>query len=169
MSYASQIERLPLSITDMTFKTGTWTNTIDVGQNFATKTAATEFSVIIMPFDIPRRGNFRGAKLTSLELFYRVAAANLTAVPVVTLYRRDTDAVVATATGQVAIVTIPTTNDGVVTASSNDRLLNVTVTNPDWDFETKNKAVYQLEVGFNCAATTVLRAYSATAIYEQLT
>lgn len=160
--------QLPISIKKMDFATGTWTFNQSSGVVFMSKSAADETSTITIPIHIPRRNDQYGARLKEIKFPYRATTANLDAVPSVTLYRNEFDLVVAGATGDAAATAVTTTNDGVVTANAKDRLLTITVSSPEWDFSTESLATYTLVLGFNCGATTVLRAYSAFAIYDEL-
>lgn len=157
-------------ITQMIFTTGTWTNTQSSGAVYAAKTAADNTPVITIPITPPggRRADQFGTKLTKIEIPYRATTADLDAVPGAVLYRSDEDLVVAGATGDVSVATVTTTNDGVVTADANDRLLTVTVTSPAYDYDTEAKCTYNLVLTMNCAAGTVLWIYAAKAYFEAL-
>lgn len=168
-SAVAQEIRKPIGFAAATIVTGTWTPTFSSGSSFSLKTATAETSNIYIPLSLERNSRFRGVRLKSIDLYVRITTADLSSAPTLTLFRRDYDAVVAGATGDATVVTVPTTNNAVVTADANDRLWTVTVTNPEWDLDTEAEATYMLQVTLPCAASTVVRFYHATAVFEQLT
>lgn len=157
-----------VSLKDLNIATGTWTYTNTSGLLYMLKTAADETSVITFMLPFARRSDQFGVKLKSVEIPLRVITADLDAAPTAVIYRNDFDLVVAGATGDAATVTIPTTDNGVVTADSNDRMLTITVTSPDWDFTTEAKCNYTCSLSLNCAATTVVRIYPPVVNYEAI-
>jgi hypothetical protein len=161
-----RVQSIPLKT--LNFATGTWTYTQSTGATYYLKTATAETSVVTIPIDIPRRADQFGVKLLSIKLPIRVITADLTAAPTIALYRQDYDLVNSTANGDAVFTAITTTNNGVVTADSNDRLLTVAVTAPDWDYSTQTLAHYVLNVSFAAAATSVIRVYCPFVTYEAL-
>lgn len=168
MSETLKNRTLPISVKQMNFATGTWTYTYASGIEKMRKTATDETATVTIPIHIPRQSDQHGVKLKSIDVMIRVATADLDAVPGCTLYRQDFDLVVAGATGDQAAVAVTTTDNGVVTADAQDRLLTITVTNPALDYGTETTCAYLLELTFNAAASTVVDVYKAFAKYEEL-
>jgi hypothetical protein len=74
-----------------------------------------------------------------------------------------------TAGTNVDATTVTMTNDGVVINTVTDRLLTITVRAPDFDYASGVSHIsYNLDVVFNCGATTVLTVYDAIAVYDDL-
>ena len=153
----------------MTFTTGTWTPTFASGRSSNVKTAGDTTSTIDIPISLPRRAGEHGVKLTGLDIAYRNTTAALDAVPTLVLYRQDYDAVVAGATGDVAITTIPTTGNAVVTEDANDRLMSFTVTTPIWDVTAESNATYFARLTIDAAASSVVSILGAVVKYNELT
>lgn len=160
--------RVPVSLKSLNIATGTWTYTNSSGLLYMLKTATDETSVITYTLPIPRKANQYGVKLKKIYNPLRVITADLDAAPTSVIYRNDFDLVVAGASGDVATATITTTDDGVVTADANDRLLTTTVSSPDWDYDTEAMCQYVHSLSLNCAATTVVRIYPPIVEYDEL-
>lgn len=160
--------RLPVSVKDLNIATGTWTYTVTSGAIYMLKTATDETSVITFSLPIPRRSDQFGVKLRKVEVPIRVITADLDAAPTCVIYRIDNDLIVAGATGDHAVATVATTDNGVVTADAQDRKLIITVTTPDWDYDTEAECQYNCSISLNCAGT-VVRVYPPVIVYDELT
>ena len=160
--------RVPVSLKDLNIATGTWTYTNSSGLLYMLKTAADETSVITYTLPIARRSDQFGIKLIGIYNPIRVTTANLDAAPTSVIYRNDFDLVVAGASGDVTTATITTTNNGVVTADANDRMLITTVDSPEWDHATEAECNYTHSLTLDCAAGTVVRIYPPIVVYDEL-
>jgi hypothetical protein len=166
--YTTVEKQLPIPLQTMYFATGTWTLTNTSGMIYMLKTATDETSTIITPIHLPRRTASHGVKLKSIKIPVRVTTADLDAAPSSVLYRNDFDLVVAGASGDAAAATITETEDGSLTADAQDRLYTITVTSPDWDYDTEATCDYTLVTTVNAAATSVVRVYAPIAVYDEL-
>lgn len=154
-----------VSVTSMTFTTGTWTYSSNTGIPKQTKTATDETSTINIPLNFPSVDGELGSRITKVEIPVRITTANLDAAPGLVLYRRNMLAVAGAGTDLTAS-TVTTTDDGVVTAAATDRLWTVTVTTPAWDYTTEDKASYNLLATVNAGASTVVIVYDALVYYD---
>lgn len=168
MASNAVLRQVPVSLKDLNIATGTWTHTNASGLLYMLKTATDETSTITFTLPMPRHAGQHGVKLKKVLVPLRVITANLDAAPTCAIYRNDFDLVVAGATGDATTTTIATTNDGVVTADANDRLLTITVSSPDWDYATEAQANYTCSIALNCAASTVVRLYPPIVEFEEL-
>lgn len=157
-----------IGLKNLNIATGTWTYTNTSGLLYMLKTATDETSVVTYTLPLPRRAGEFGVRLRKIYNLIRVITADLDAVPGSIIYRNDFDLVVAGATGDAATATVTTTDDGVVTADANDRLLTTTVTTPEWDYATEAQCNYTHQLTLNCAATTVVRIYPPVVEYDEL-
>lgn len=160
--------QVAVSLKDLNIATGTWTYTNTSGLVYMLKTAGDETSVITYTLPIPRHAGQFGVKVKKIYNLIRVITADLDAAPTSVIYRNDFDLVVAGASGDVTTATVATTDDGVVTADANDRLLTTTITAPDWDYGTEAQCNYTHSLTLNCGATTVVRIYPPVVEYDEL-
>lgn len=149
--------------------TGTWTLTNSAGLLYQLKTAAAETSVISIPICIPRRDVELGGKLIKIDVPLRITGADLSGVLVGTLYRVNTLAVNTPGTNNTATALTITEAGTSVTLNAADRLYTATISSPAFDLSTQDECHYQLDLSVPCAASTVVRAYSAIAYYNHLT
>jgi hypothetical protein len=170
VDYKAHEISLPLSVKSFGLTTGTWTLTqSNSGIPKASKSAADETTTISIPIVIPRLSGEFGVRLKKILLPYKATTANFDAVPVTNLYKTNLYKATSGAAANVDATAVSVSNDGVVTASANDRLLTITVSAPDFDYATGVTHVnYNLDVVLDCAAGTVLTVYDAIAVYDDL-
>lgn len=132
------------------------------------KTAADETSVVSIPIAVPALSGEFGAKIKAIKVPLRIITANLDAVVAGSLYRVNDYLAVAAAGVDITATAVTITETGTaVTAAATDRLYTATVSSPAFDYtSTITRAHYQLDISLNCAATTVVRAYGATVVYD---
>lgn len=167
-AFETVLRHYPVPLKDLNIATGTWTYTYSSGLVYMLKTATDETSTITFILPIPRKASDLGVKIKKVLIPLRVITADLDAAPACKIYRIDLDAVVAGATGDAAAVELDTTDNGVVTADANDRMLSIDVDDPAFDFDTEENCVYVCEVALNCGATTVARIYPPIVEVEEL-
>lgn len=168
----SMIHEKKLYIPPSAYKitTGTWTLTNSSGIMYQLKTAGDETSVVSIPIAIPSVSAEFGQFIKRIEVPLRIITADLDAVVAGTLYRVNDYLAVAAAGVDITATSITITETGTaVTAAATDRLYTATVSSPAWDYtSTITKNHYQLDISLNCGATTVVRAYGATVVYDDL-
>jgi hypothetical protein len=150
--------------------TGTWTLTSTSGIIYQLKTATAETSVISIPISIPDLSSEFGTKLKSIKVPLRITTADLSGVAAGSLYLINDYKAVAAAGVNIDTTAVTITEAGTaVTAAATDRLYTATITTPAWDYtSTVTDKHYQLDLSLPCAASTVVRAYGAWAIFDDL-
>ncbi len=144
--------------------TGTWTITRTGGRPRTVKTATAETATISIPIVGLGLSGELGNKVKQIKIPYRATTADLSGAITSTLYQTNANKALAAAGVDIDTTTIPTTNDGVVTAAATDRMLTITVTNPA--FTSGALVGLVLDVAFPCAASTVLTIYEPYVIFD---
>lgn len=150
--------------------TGTWTLTSSSGIMYQLKTATAETSVISIPIPMPYLAGEFGARLTSINVPLRITTADLSGVASGALYLVNDYKAVAAAGTNIDTTAVTITETGTaVTAAATDRLYTATISSTAFFItSTVTEGHYQLELSLPCASTTVVRAYGATAIFDDL-
>lgn len=108
-----------ISINEMSFNTGTWTETDTSNILTKVKTTGDDTSIIRVPLDLERNESGLGVKITELEFLYKVGTAALDADATIALVRNPLSA------GPTSL-TVTTTDDFAQTATAG--LVKCTVT-----------------------------------------
>lgn len=169
MSYNEVEQMFFIPHQQMTFTTGTWTDTFASGRSSMVKTAGDTTSTIDIPISLPRRVGEHGVKLKSIDIAYRNTTADLDAVPTLVLYRQDYDLVTSAAGDDVVATTIATTGDAVVTADADDRMMTFTVDDADWDYDAEARCTYFARLTVNAGASSVVSVLGAFVNFNELT
>jgi hypothetical protein len=143
---------------------GTWTPTVSTNLVSSVRTATAATGSTIIPITLPQNsGTAKGAYLVSIDVFYKVATANLNGVATVQL-AKDNWKVSGTA---IDVTTISSTPDSAHNTSAlryaiGDHSMTVAIDSPVW---MGAGDLYILRIDWDAAATSVLTFFGARANY----
>ena len=167
MSNRLKVFKKTLPLKNFITSGGTWNFVTNAGIPYISKTVADTTTLILIPIDVPQsHESGQGVKLKSLDIPIRVATEDLDSTPVVTLYRRNMDAVTGATADMVASTITCTTAGATVTKDANDRLITLTVDSPALDYDTDAKLSYFATLRLNAKDSSAIRVYDAIAYFE---
>jgi len=139
---------------------GTWTPTISTNLISDVRTAANATFELIIPIALPGSSAYRqGAKLRSIDVWYKVATAALDAFADVVLTKQTLSADTVAVAGAAVTTTIDTAHDtDAERLAEADHKMTVTLATPA--FIGKNEA-YILRLGVDAAANSVFTLFGA--------
>lgn len=171
-SYAEVQKKYIVPLRDINATVGTWTLTLASEILSLDKTAADNTSVLHIPLNVPRRTDFYGVKLETVNIYALVTTADLDAAPALVISRNDYDAVNATAgsTSAVTKQTIASTAGAgvVVTADADARKWTWAIDTPAADYDTELSCSYHGALTLNAGASTVIKIYGVELVYKEL-
>ena len=148
---------------------GTWTPTIASNLPCDVRTAAAAATTLLIPILAPSNAvALKGARLKSIDVFYKIATAALTDFATVEL-EKVTLPVPAAATGTAFTGAAVTTtqdafhNTAALRKAIGDHTMTITITTPAW---IDDNDAYVLQCVLDCAATSVVTIYGARANYD---
>lgn len=168
--YITHERKLYIPPSNYRITTGTWTLTSVSGIMYQLKTAGAETSVISIPIPASYLGGEFGLKLKAIDVPLRITTADLSSAIVGSLFLvNDFKAVTGAGTNIDTTAVTITETGAAVTAAATDRLYTATISTQSF-FVTSTvvEGHYQLDLSLVCPATTVVRAYGAHAIYDDL-
>ena len=171
-AFAEVQKKYMIPLKDINTTVGTWALTLSSEILSLDKTAADNTSVLHIPLNVPRRTDFYGVQLLSLNVYALIGTANLDAAPTLVLSRNDYDAANATASSTSAVTktTIAATaGAGVVaTFDADPRKLVWTIDSPAADYDTELSCSYHAALTLDAAASTVIKIYGVELVYKEL-
>ena len=146
--------------TQFSFTAGTWTPTLSTYLVSMVKSAADEGVTAFIPISLPASNiGLQGAKLVSIDVWYKVATAALDDFATVALHKQNLFANAVAVTG--ALIDTAADTDHNLAAERlavGDHKMTITLNNPD--FLDKNKGYY-LSLVMDAAATSDLTFFGA--------
>jgi len=143
---------------------GTWTPTLAANTMGDVRTAADAAFNIFVPILIPSNDDaYKGAKLLSVDLHYKVATAAMDSVTTVELEKMSISAA-GVVSGAAVTGTVDAANDtDAERLAVGDHFLTFTITTPAW---VDKDEVYWLYVTFDAAAGSVFTLWGAKANFQ---
>jgi hypothetical protein len=147
------------------FTAGTWTPTIASNVVKTVRTAAAAAFTALIPIPIPSNAaKFKGARLKSVDVWYKIATADTTDFATVELEKITLTADTATPTGAAVTTTLDATHDTAAKRKAQgDHKMTVTITTPLW---LDANDAYQLSLIVDCAAGSVVTIFGARANFD---
>ena len=144
---------------------GTWTPTLSTDLVSDVKTANTTAFNLFIPILAPSNSQYRvGAKLKSIDVYYRVATADCDGFATVALKKMTLPATGTIVSGADVTVTVDTGHDTAAERLAQDHhTMTVTVTTPAW---IDNDEYYVLYCAVDPGTSTVFTLYGARANYD---
>ena len=143
---------------------GTWTDSVTANVGKSVRTAADAAFNLIIPIDIMSNASaYKGCKLLSVEVLFKVETTMLDGFSVVELEKVNVSSAGAV-TGAAVATTLDAANDleaerrGIA-----DHRMVLTVTNPEW---MDNDAAYYVHLSLDAAAGSVVTLWGAVANFE---
>ncbi len=144
---------------------GTWTPGVSSNVAAETRTAGDASFKLLIPAVLP--GNSRtkaGAKLKSMDVFYKIATAAADDFATVALHRMSLPVTGSAVSGEEVALTIDAGHDSAAERKAvGDHTLTVTLSTPAY---LNDGDAYVLECTIDAAATTVFTLYGARMNYE---
>ena len=169
-AFAEVQKKYIVPLKDINATVGTWTLTLASEILSLDKTAGDNTSVLHIPLNVPRRTDFYGVKLETINIYALVTTADLDAAPALVVSRNDYDAITTAAgsTSAASKATIAATAGAgvVVTADADARLWSWAIDTPVADYDTELSCSYHGALTLNAAASTVIKIYGVELVYK---
>jgi hypothetical protein len=144
---------------------GTWTPTYSSQLVSDVRTANASATTVLVPLVLEGSAAYRlGARIKSVDLLYKNATADLTAVTPVEIAKVAVAANTVAPTGAVVASTCDTANN--TTAKRLTQAQHTVTVTPDADLWIEAGYAYYLAATFDCAGSSVLTLYGARVNYE---
>jgi hypothetical protein len=144
---------------------GTWTPSVASNVVKEARTASDAAFTLLIPVPIPSNASVnKGAKLKSIDVFYKIATADADDFATVELEQVSLPLTSDAPAGGAVAVTIDAGHDTAAERKAEgDHLMTVTLNTPAW---LDNEAAYFLQLVVDAAATTVFTLFGARINYE---
>ncbi len=144
---------------------GTWTHGVSSNVVAETRTAGDASFKLLIPLALPGNSQVKaGAKLKSLEVFYKIGTAAADDFATVALHHMSLPASGSAVSGEDVTVTVDAGHDSAAKRKAlGDHTMTVTLSEPVYIDEGD---AYVLECSLDAAATTVFTLYGACAHFE---
>jgi len=145
---------------------GTWTGGDASGVAYEARSAADASFSLLIPLALPGSSSYRaGARLKSVDVYYKIATTAADDFATVELYKISLPAASGSALTAAAVTTaIDSAHDAAAERkAAGDHLMTVTLASPAW---VDDGDVYALKLTVDAAAGTVFTLYGARALYE---
>ncbi len=144
---------------------GTWTASVAANVAKETRGATAAAFTLLVPVSLPQSSNYRnGAKLKSIDVYYKIATADTTDFATVELEKMSLPADGSAPTGAAVTTTCDSGHDTAAKRKAQgDHVLTVTLSTPAW---LGASDAYMLQLVVDAAATSVITLYGARANFE---
>jgi hypothetical protein len=148
------------------FTAGTWTPSLASNVVIHTRTATAAAFTAFIPITLPQNASgLKGARLKSIDVWYKIATADTTDFATVELEKMALTADAVAPTGAaVSGITLDSAHDTAAKRKAQaSHKMTVTLTTPVWVADTD---VYYLELVVDCATSSVVTLIGARANYD---
>ena len=154
-----------IPVTSFALTAGTWTYSVASNVVKAARTAGAAAFTAFIPVIIPSNAaSYKGARLKSIDVWYKIATADTTDFATVELEKMTLPATGTAPTGASVTVTIDTGHDTAAERKAQgDHTMTVTLGTAAW---IDDNDAYILQLVVDCAAGSVVTLYGARANYD---